>query len=133
MKKRILFVEDDIPTIDVYGTALKKAGFEVETISFGQEAKERVGLIKVGKALRPDVVLLDLLLPDINGVEVLKEIRSHAETRDILVFILTNHTDQDPDRMGHEVKPDAFLLKTDYTPQKLIAFLKERIDEENGA
>lgn len=128
MAKSVLFIEDDVPTIDVYGTALKAAGFEVEVISLGQTALERVREIKANKTKRPDVVLLDIILPDINGIEVLKQLKEDPKTKDIPVLIITNYTDQRPERKGIDVEYDRFILKTECPPSKLVAIIKEILE-----
>lgn len=127
MKKAILLIEDDIPTIDVYQTALEGAGFEVEVISWGEKAIARIKEIKEGKSQKPDLVLLDLILPDINGIKILEEIRRQEETKELPVFILTNYTSQELEKMGFGLKSEQFLLKTDYTPRQLVDLIKESL------
>ncbi len=129
MGKTILFIEDDMPTIDIYQTALTGAGFEVEVISWGGKAIEKIKEIEKGKAEKPDLVLLDLILPDINGIEVLKEIRGQEATKDLTVFILTNYTNKKMEKMGYDLKSERFLLKTDYAPRQLIELIKERLEK----
>jgi len=69
--------------------------------------------------------LLDLILPDINGVEVLYEIRKNDATKDIKVFVLTN---QQESEMPHsDVKPDKFIVKANTTPTQLLDIIKEYI------
>jgi len=125
MKKRILFIEDDAATLDVYGTALKEAGFKVEIITLGEEAIKRVKEMK--DAEKPDLVLLDLILPDINGIEVLKEIRKRKEMEALPVFILTNYTDEQLEKEGIRLDSEKYLPKTDYPPNRLVELVKERL------
>ena len=130
MAKKILLIEDDLPTIDVYETVLKKAGFEIETIRWGEEALNKVRKIKEGKTERPDLVLLDLILPDINGIRVLEEIRNYEETKDIPVFVLTNYADERLEKMGYDLKAEKYLLKTEFNPRELVEIIKEQLGEE---
>jgi len=127
MKKVILFVEDDLPTIEVYKTALEAANFDVDPMLLGQEAIRRIEEIDQGKAEKPDLVLLDLILPDINGLEVLEEIRKHKKTKDLPVIILTNYTNKELEEKGLFLKAEKYLLKTDYTPRELAEIVKERL------
>ena len=127
MKKTILLVEDDLATIDVYEIALTKAGFEVEVASSGSEAIERIKAVGQG-AKKPDLVLLDLLLPDINGIEVLKEIRGQKETKDTLVFVMTNYTDGELEKIGYKLKAEKSILKAEYTPSQLAELVKKRLE-----
>lgn len=127
MPKNILLIEDDIPTVEIYEIAFKHAGFNIETIKIGEEALKRVNEIKEGKAQKPDLVLLDLILPDMNGIEILREIRRYPETKDIMVYILTNYADQELEKTGYDLKTEKYLIKTDYTPRELIDIVKERL------
>jgi two-component system alkaline phosphatase synthesis response regulator PhoP len=127
MKKLIFFIEDDLPTIEVYKISLESAGFEVQVIESGNKAVEEIKKIAEEGDKKPDLVLLDLILPDINGIEVLKEIRKLEETKDIPVFILTNYSDKKLQKAGFDLKSEKFLLKTDYRPQKLAELVKKRL------
>jgi len=126
-KKTILLIEDDLPTIDVYETAFKQAKFEIETISWGQDAVKRVKEIQEGKAGKPDIVLLDLILPDMNGLQVLEEIRKQEKTKNLPVFILTNYTSQELAKMGYDLVIEKYLTKTEYPPSQLVKVIKERL------
>src|SRR3989338_8027603 len=79
MKNRILLIEDDVETIDLYKLNLEKAGFKLEIIKWGKEALERVEKIGTIGDQKPDLILLDIILPDINGIHVLEKIRDKKE------------------------------------------------------
>jgi len=127
MAKTILFVEDDLPTIEVYKTALENAGFEVEAMLLGEEAIRKIKEIEKGEAKKPDLVLLDLILPGINGIDVLEEIRGNEKTKDMPVFILTNYTDEELKKKGFLLKTEQYLLKTSYAPRELVEIVKDRL------
>lgn len=130
MPKTILLIEDDIAIIDVYTTVLEGAGFKVESITLGTQALEKMEEIKKGKAKKPNLLLLDLILPDINGIEILKAMRKEKETKDIAVFVLTNYTDRELEKMGYDLKSEKHLLKTDYTPTQLVKLIKKRLKDK---
>lgn len=127
-KKTILLIEDDLPTIDVYTIALEKAdNFKIETITLGGRAIKRIKEIEEKKSKKPDLVLLDLILPDINGMEVLELIRKQKETKDLPVFILTNYTSRELETMGCDLKAERYLTKTDFTLTQLVKMIKEKL------
>lgn len=122
--KKIILVEDDPTIIDIYSTLMKKAHFDVRVIGSGQEVINMVKNIENGEESKPDIILLDLILPDINGIEVFKEIKKNKKTKDIKIFILTNQHDVQPQELG-DAKPDKFIIKANVSPTQLLEFIKE--------
>lgn len=122
--KKIILVEDDPAIIDIYETLMKKANFDVRVVSLGQEAINIIKNIEEGTELKPDIILLDLILPDMNGIEVFKEIKKNKKTKDIKIFILTNQQDVQPQQLGDE-KPDKFIIKANISPTQLLELIKE--------
>lgn len=125
-KKKIFLIEDDPDIIDVYTTAFKNAYINVETISWGREAIKRIKNIKEGKEKKPDLVIIDLILPDINGIEVLKEIKGDGKTKDIPVFVLSNYTSAELQKKS-DISPEKFILKTSITPTQLVGLVEKQI------
>jgi len=119
--KKVLLVEDDSAIIDIYTIMLNKAGFDVQNVTLGQDA---INAVQNKDEAQPDVVLLDLILADMNGTDVLKAIRKDEATKHLKVFILTNQQEL-PD-MG-DVKPDKFIIKANITPTKLVEKIKEAL------
>jgi DNA-binding response OmpR family regulator len=115
----IFFVEDDTVVVQVYRAKLVREGFGVEVAEDGLVA------VKILATVKPDVVVLDLMLPKLNGVEVLKYIRSTPALKDTPVIILSNaHTT----RLGQEaaaIGVEMSLLKSSCTPGKLIAVIDD--------
>lgn len=127
MAEKILLVEDEPLIIDVYQVAFKKARLDLEAIVFGSKAIEKMKRVQMGLAEKPDLVLLDLILPDINGIEVLKVIRAQEKTKDIPVFILTNYTSEELKKMGYDLSSEQYLLKSDCTPTELVELVEKRL------
>ncbi|MCD6528264.1 response regulator, partial [bacterium] len=89
---KILIIEDDLPTIKLFEEVFKIAGLNIEILDTGKKAIERLKEIREGKKEKPALILLDLILPDMNGVSVLKEAKKYPETKDIKIFALTNYS-----------------------------------------
>jgi CheY-like chemotaxis protein len=127
MRPKILLIEDDEPTIKFYQDVFQLVNFDFEAIQWGFKAIERLKEIREGKKEKPDLILLDLILLDINGLEILKEARKYPQTKDLLIFGLTNYTDPKLDEELIKEGIDKILVKTDYTPKELISLIKEAL------
>lgn len=88
-KKTILLVDDDPLLNRMYQVKLSEDGYNIEIAANGEEA-----LIKARKH-KPDLILLDLMMPKMNGIEALKELKKDETTKDIKIIILTNLDDKD--------------------------------------
>jgi len=128
MTKKILLIEDEMPAIDIYEKVLNKAGFKTKSLINGREALSELRKIKHQEKARPDLILLDLILPDINGIEILKEIKSWQETRDIPVVILTNYRDVETEQRGEELGANAYIIKTNITPQEIVGIVRKYLN-----
>ena len=82
-KAKILCVDDDRPTVTIISGVLKKEGYEVETALDGHDGLKRA---REGK---PDLIVLDIMMPDIDGYEVCRRLKDDPETRNIAVLMLT--------------------------------------------
>ncbi len=117
--KKILMIEDDIFLRKIYRDKLMRAGFEfIEAIN-GEE-----GLSKVISE-KPDLILLDLILPRKNGFEVLTEIKSKKNLRRIPVVILSNLAQEADKTRGLELGAADYLVKTDVTLAEVVEKIKE--------
>jgi len=129
MKKTIYLIEDDAGIIDVYKTGLEAiGGFKVEAFENCQKIRERIGKIQNKKSKKPDLVLLDLILPECNGIQILQELKNGGETKDIPVFILTNYGSKELEKMGFDLKGEQYLIKTETTPMQLVEIVKKRLN-----
>ena len=82
--------------------------------------KSRSGLFKIFK-----MILLDLILPDMNGLDILAEVKKNPKLKDILVFILSNQSDaQIPEGAA---KPDKFMIKANITPTELLEVVQKEL------
>jgi len=125
MAKKILLIEDDPRQIEIYEKAIGEAGFEIESLKWGKDGLERLEEIKTKKKRKPDLILLDLILPDINGILILEKAKLDPELKDIPFFILTNYSDPELEKMGKELGAEKHIIKTDVTPSQLVKIIKE--------
>jgi len=122
--KTILIVEDDRFIGEMYVRSLNKAGYEVDWMVDGND-----GLI-AARNKKYDLVLLDVMLPERRGTEILEALRGKEDLiPDSRVIVLTNFEQDDESRMAMEARADAYLIKADITPSKLISVI-QRLDEK---
>lgn len=114
---KVFLVEDDKEIAAIYKEALEMQGFSVDSAEDGLRA------IKMVKSLHPDVIVLDLLMPKLNGVDVVKFVRSHNETATIPIIILSNAFMSDLVQRAADAGANMGLLKSNCTPTKLIAVI----------
>ena len=121
--KKILLVEDDSFIIDIYVTKLKEVGFSVQSAVNGEDALAK---IKQGK---PDLVLLDIVLPEVNGFEFLQEIKSIPELKNVPVIVLSNLGQKKEVEKGLGLGAAKYLIKAHYTPSEVVAEIKQLLSE----
>ncbi|MDD5749647.1 MAG: response regulator [Patescibacteria group bacterium] len=117
--KKILIVEDDEFLLQMYTTKLELEGFGVVEATNGREA------IKVAKKEKPDLILLDLNLPEIDGFEVLKQLRQDEETKEVKVIVLTNYSQKEHIDRCLELGASDYLIKAHFVPSEVIKKIKD--------
>lgn len=118
--KTILIVEDDRFIGEMYVRSLKKAGFEVDWMIDGND-----GLI-AARNKQYDLVLLDVMLPERRGSEILEALRGAEDLiPNSRVIVLTNFEQDDESRMAMEARADAYLIKAEITPNKLLSVIQQ--------
>lgn len=116
--KKILIVEDDEFLSKMYAAKLDLEGFQVTEAATGLQ-----GLKAVEKD-KPDLILLDLNLPEMDGFEVLKRIKEAENTRDIPVLVLTNYAQKDNIDKCLNLGASDYLIKAHFVPSEVIAKIK---------
>ena len=81
LKGKVFLIEDELNIMSIYTTVLTANGIDVEGIASGREAMEKIKEIQEGKRQKPALVLLDLVMPDINGLEILYALRKNDATK----------------------------------------------------
>ncbi|MDR1033050.1 MAG: response regulator [Candidatus Nomurabacteria bacterium] len=118
---KIAIIEDDPTISQMYRMKFEADGFDVELATDG-----RVGIEMVQNFL-PDVILLDLQMPEMNGDEVLSEIRAHDWGVKIPVIILTNTSKEESPKILSELNVAGYILKAELTPRQVVERVKETI------
>lgn len=115
MTKRILMIEDDIYIRELYEEVLRNAGYEVITAIDGE-----LGLAKATDGVY-DLILLDIMLPKMTGIEVLKKLREEGSaTESVPVYLLTNLGEETIAKETYKLGANGYLLKAKYLPKELI-------------
>jgi DNA-binding response OmpR family regulator len=122
MLKKILLIEDDKFLRELMNKKLLTMGYDVTCASDGE-----TGLVAI-KESKPDVVLLDLILPGINGFEVLEKAKKDPDTASVPVIILSNLGQSEDIEKGLKLGAKDFLVKAHFTPQEIVAKLKTIIE-----
>jgi DNA-binding response OmpR family regulator len=112
--KKILLVEDDPLLIKMYQTKLQIEGFEVKVASDGEMGWEMV------QAETPDFMVLDLMMPKLSGMELLKKIKTDSKLKLIPTIMLTNMNRQEEMELARSLGVKEFLLKANYTPGEIV-------------
>lgn len=122
IKKRILLVEDERILAQMYKDKFEEAGFETEIIFSAEEALEYL------KKEKPDLILLDILLPKKNGVALLESLKEIPGISEIPVVALSNYDDPETKKKAFKVGIREYLLKTQYTPKELLSRIKKYLE-----
>jgi DNA-binding response OmpR family regulator len=120
-KQTILLVEDDTFLAGMYVTKLTMEHFDVELAGDGQAGLEKV------KKIKPSLILLDVLLPKMDGFEVLRAIKSDPESRDIPVILLTNLGQKSDVLRGLDLGAADYLIKAHFMPSEVVEKIKQQL------
>ncbi len=124
--KKILIVEDDKDILELVKLYLAKEGFRTATASTGADALKQV------KSDKPDLIVLDLMLPEIDGLEICKRLRSAPDTTSIPIIMLTAKVEEADTIVGLELGADDYVTKP-FSPKSLVARVKalfRRLDRQ---
>ena len=120
--KKILFIEDEPTLQKTVGEVLSQEGFKIFEALDGEEG------LMMAKSEKPDLILLDLILPKKNGFEVLQELKADEETANLKVIVLTNlESSQDVER-ALALGATNYLVKANYDLEEVVAKIKELLN-----
>jgi len=119
--KKILFIEDESALQKTLGDTLKNEGYEVINALDGE-----IGL-NLAKTQKPNLILLDLILPKMDGFEILEKLTQEEETKNIPVIVLTNLERMEDVNKAIELGAKTYLIKANYTLQEVVGKIKKAI------
>lgn len=122
-KIRILIIEDDPFLLSMYATKFELENFLVNSASDGLQGLEAV------KSHLPDIILLDILMPRMNGFEVLEKLKADNKTNKIPVILLTNLNQKDEIERGLSLGADDYLIKAHFMPSEVVNKIKKVISQ----
>ena len=117
-KKKLLLIEDDPFIRDIYNVKFSQEGFEVTMAENGVEALKKM------EELVPDIILLDIVMPYMDGMETLKNIRSKEEWKKIPVIMLTNISEKEKITESEDYGISDYLIKSQFTPSEVVQKVK---------
>jgi len=120
--KKVLIVEDDPFIADVYVLKLESEGYDVETAEDGL-----IGLKKI-KQKKYDIILLDILMPNMDGFKVLEQIKMNPEVSKIPVVILTNLSQKKDIQKGLDLGATDYIIKTKFTPSEVVKTINKVLE-----
>lgn len=118
---KILCIEDEFFISELYARALKKAGYDVTAALNGIDG------LQLAQTDQYDIILLDLMVPDMTGMEILRELRDEKKTPHLhgKIIITTNLVQDDEARREIENQADGYIIKADVTPKELVSYLSQ--------
>ncbi|MDD3679058.1 MAG: response regulator [Patescibacteria group bacterium] len=121
MAIKILLAEDDIQLIDMYRRKFELEGFDVRFAEDGQQA------LDILADWKPDVALIDIMMPRVNGLDVLKYIKDRKDYSEVLTIMLTNLGNESTAEEIYKLGATEYIVKADMTPLEVSEKVKELI------
>lgn len=113
MNKKILIIEDEKDLAKIYAESFQLDGFDVRVAFDGKDG------LKQALEFHPDIVLLDIMLPVMSGLEVLKTLKSDPLTKNVPIILLTNLSDESVIAQGFQEEADGYLIKAAYSASQI--------------
>lgn len=123
---KVLLIEDEPLTIKIYRTHLQSEGQEVLIADNGEEG------LKLAVGEQPDLIVLDIMMPKIDGFSLLKEIKSNPKTQKIPIIIYSNLSSQEDISKAKELGATDYLIKAKVTPTQVVNKIKEFLPRSAG-
>ena len=121
LKIKALLVEDDQLILEMYKARMANEGWEVFTTDRGSEA------LQLAKEQKPDIILLDVILPETDGFSILKELKAENLTKNIPVLMLTNLGQESDQHRGKDLGVAGYFIKSQHTPADIITKIENLV------
>ena len=122
LQKKIFIIDDDEFLLDMYAVKFRESGFDIEVANSGAGALE-----KIKNGLVPDIVLLDIVMPGMDGFEFLKRVRAENLIPRAITVVLTNLGQKEDVERGMAYGIKDYVIKAHHTPSEVVAKIKEII------
>lgn len=122
MAQKVAIIEDDIAISQMYRLKFETEGYDVQTADNGQ-----IGL-ELAEAFRPDIILLDLMMPEMTGDEMLAQLRKKPWGKNVIVIILTNMGEEEAPKSLKELGVHSFIVKAEMTPRQVAERVKTALE-----
>ncbi len=119
---RIVWIEDDNFLGSLISKKLSSEGYEVAYVNTGEDAMAKI------KEQKPALVLADIMLPGIDGFEVLKQIKEDDNLKDVPVILFSNLSQEEDINKGLELGAESFLVKSNVVPDQIVSKIKELLE-----
>jgi DNA-binding response OmpR family regulator len=115
---KVLIIDDDQTMQSLYQRILLVEGFEVEVAPGGLAGLEKA------QSFHPDIILLDMMMPGVNGLEVLGKLKSDEKVKDIPVIVMSNYSELNITTHAMQLGANQYLIKSDTEPSELVGVIR---------
>jgi len=122
-KRTVVLVEDDPLLVDIYSTKFQEKGFDATVVDHGGKA------VEVVQSVGPDVVVLDIVLPEQDGWEILHSLKRIAKLKNTKVIILSNLGQKEEVEKGLKLGAASYLIKAHYTPSQVVDEIEKIMED----
>jgi DNA-binding response OmpR family regulator len=124
MGKKVLVIDDEPFILMMVEDKLKRAGFEVVTLT------ESVNAVSVVEKERPDLIILDWMMPEVSGIELCRKLKSEPGLLDIPIFMLTAKGQEEDEKLGFKCGVTRYITKP-FSPKALLEMVQKELGESN--
>lgn len=125
MARKVLIVDDDEFLLEMYSLKFKESGFEVETAVNGEDA------VKKAKTKQPDAILMDVVMPKMDGFDLLKSLKKEDVAPDVVTLVLTNLGQKEDVERGMKLGATDYIIKAHFTPSEVVKRVISLLEKRN--